>query len=416
LSLTQSKMFVDNSMLYEYQKKVIDEVDSSWLFALDTGTGKTILSIHHYLKHYNGEPLLIVAPAQKVLEGGWDREVQAVANYYGISIEYDVMSYGVLAKKWNLYKGWFVIYDECHLIKNPTSQRGKAALMLTKTSTNFSLLSATPSSNGWNDTINYMLMFNFYRNKTQFIKEHAVHETKFFGQRQIKVISDWKDQEKLKHLYQSISTKLSKDDCLDLPPLVFEDISFKVSKEYETIRKKRVLETDGGPIAYDTVMKLQHGLRFYTNQKDKLSYTEMLAESTTENIVVFYYYQAEKEELIKALGKSKKIYEVSGKMNNLPKREIWSDLKDSVTLVQYQAGAAGIELQYCNLVIMYTPTFSFQDYDQSLGRAYRNGQTKKVTVYRYITKRSVEEHVYRSLAEKKDFTESLFKEYVGVTE
>lgn len=400
-------------MLYEYQKKVIDKADSSWLFALGTGTGKTILSIHHYLKHYNGESLLIIAPAQKVLEGGWDREVQRVANFYNIQIQYDVMSYGVLAKKWNLYKGWFVIFDECHYVKNPTSQRGKAALNLTRISTNFSLLSATPSSNGWADTINYMLMFNFYRNKTQFIKEHAIHETKFFGQKQIKVIADWKDQDKLKMLYQSISTKLSKDDCLDLPTLIFEDVYFKVSKEYEIIRKKRVLETENGPIAYDTVMKLQHGLRFYANQKDKLSYTEMLAESTNENIVIFYYYQQEKDDLVKVLAKNKKIYEVSGKVNHLPSRDQWDELKNTVTLVQYQAGAAGIELQYCNLVIFYTPTFSFQDYDQALGRAYRNGQTKKVTVYRYITKKSVEEHVYRSLAEKKDFTESLFKEYVG---
>jgi SNF2 family DNA or RNA helicase len=400
-------------MLYEYQRKVIDEVNSSWLFALDTGTGKTILSIHHYLKHSNGEPLLIVAPAQKVLEGGWDREVQRVADYYGITIEYDVMSYGVLAKKWSLYKGWFVVFDECHYVKNPTSQRGKAALMLTKTASNFSLLSATPSSNGWGDTINYMLMFNFYRNKTQFIKEHAIHETKFFGQRQIKVIAEWKNQGQLKNLYQSISTKLSKEDCLDLPPLVFEDVYFKASKEYETIRKKRVLELETETIAYDTIMKLQHGLRFYANQKDKLSYSEMLAESTEENIVIFYYYQAEKEELKKLLGKNKTIFEVSGKANVLPERSVWGQLKNSVTLVQYQAGAAGIELQYANIVIFYTPTFSFQDYDQALGRAYRNGQTKKVTVYRYITKRSVEEHVYQSLAEKKDFTDQLFQEYVG---
>jgi SNF2 family DNA or RNA helicase len=400
-------------MLYEYQKKVIEEADSSWLFALDTGTGKTILSIHHYLKHYNGEPLLIVAPAQKVKEGGWEREIQRVADFYGLEIQYDIMSYGVLAKQSNMYKGWFVIFDECHYVKNPTSQRGKAALMLTKTSTNFSLLSATPSSNGWGDTINYMLMFGFYRNKTQFIKEHAIHETKFFGQKQIKVISDWKDQDKLKRLYQSVSTKLSKDDCLDLPPLVFEDVSFKVSKEYETIRKKRVLEVNGEPVAFDTVMKLQHGLRYYANQKDKLSYTEMLAESTSENIVIFYYYSEEKEALIKLLSGKKRIYEVSGKANILPDREEWSDLKNTVTLVQYQAGAAGIELQYANIVVFYTPTFSYQDYDQALGRCYRNGQTKKVTVYRYITARSVEERVYVALAEKKDFTEQLFQEYVG---
>lgn len=400
-------------MLYEFQKKVLDEADSSWLFALDTGTGKTILSLHHYLKHMQGEPVLIVAPAQKVREGGWEREIQRVADYYSIEIEYDIMSYGVLAKRWNLYKGWFVIFDECHYIKNPTSQRGKAALHLTRISTNFSLLSATPSSNGWIDTINYFLMFGYYRNKTHFLKQHAIYGTLFFGDRQVKVVEDWKDQDKLKTLYQSISSKLSKEECLDLPPLVIENIQFKKSKEYEIIGKNRVLEVDGEKIAFDNIIKLQHGLRYYANQKDKLSYTEMLAESTENNIVIFYYYQKEKESLIKSMKKfNKTIFEVSGKTNKLPQRNEWDKLKNSVTLVQYQAGAAGIELQYANIVIFYTPTYSYQDYDQALGRAYRNGQTKKVTVYRYITKNTVEERIYAALSAKKDFTEELFKKYI----
>lgn len=400
-------------MLYNYQKDVLEKSDSSWLYALDTGTGKTILSLHHYLKHYNGEPLLIVQPPAKLREGGWSREIQRVADYYNIAITYNELSYGKIAKDWHLYKGYFVIFDECHYIKNVSSQRGKAALSLTKTSTHFVLLSATPSSNGWIDTINYFLMFRFYKNKTEFLKRHAIYETKHFGDRSIKVISGWKEQDHLKQLYQSVSAKLSKDECLDLPPLVFEDVFFKKSKEYEIVRKYRVLETKEGKIAFDTIMKLQHGLRYYANQKDKLAYTEMLAESTEENIVIFYYYQQEKELLTQLLQKTKTIYEVSGKVNKLPNHDEWENLKNTVTFVQYQAGAAGIELQYANIVIFYTPTYSYQDYDQALGRCYRNGQTKKVTVYRYITKNSIEEAVYEALAEKKDFTEKLFKNFIG---
>lgn len=416
MSHTASKMFKQRlqnyDMLYNYQKDVLNKSKPNWLYALDTGTGKTILAIHHFLKHHQGEPLLIVQPPAKLREGGWSREIQRVCNYYGITIHYNELSYGKIAKDWHLYKGYFVIFDECHYIKNPTSQRGKAALSLTKISTNFVLLSATPSSNGWIDTINYFLMFGFYKNKTQFMKRHAIYETKFFGNKTVKVVSDWKEQDYLKQLYQSISTKLSKDECLDLPPLVFEDVFFKKSKEYEIVRKYRVLETKEGKIAFDTIMKLQHGLRYYVNQKDKLAYTEMLAESTEENIVIFYYYQQEKELLTQLLQKTKTIYEVSGKVNKLPNHDEWENLKNTVTFVQYQAGAAGIELQYANIVIFYTPTYSYQDYEQALGRCYRNGQTKKVTVYRYITKKSIEEAVYEALAEKKDFTEELFREYV----
>ena len=72
------------------------------------------------------------------------------------------------------------------------------------------------------------------------------------------------------------------------------------------------------------------------------------------------------------------------------------------------AGAAGIELQYANTVIFYTPTYSYQDYEQSLGRAYRNGQERKVTAYRFITQNTIEQAVYEALGNKKDFSEQLY--------
>lgn len=397
--------------MYDFQKDLLNKINQSFIIAADTGTGKTMMAIHHYLRHSKGEPLLIVAPPQKIKEGGWDREVDLICKNYNIEIQYDTLSFGVLAKRWSEYKGYFVIFDECHYVKNPTSQRGKAAIALTKVSTHFLLLSATPSSNGWGDTIAYMIMFGHFKNKTEFLKKHAIYEDKYFGPKPIKVVGGWKDQDQLKQIYQSFSIKLSKDECLDLPPLVFEDISFNASRDYKVIAKDRVL----GEELYDTVPKLQHGLRFYANQEDKLKYSEMLAEGTNENIIIFYYYQEEKNKLkdvMKKLGKT--IFEVSGQVTNLPGKADWSELKNSVTIVQYQAGAAGIELQYANMVIFYTPTYSFQDYEQALGRAYRNGQTKKVTVYRYITKDTIEEAIYLALSNKKDFTDELFRKELNI--
>ncbi len=370
------------------------------------------MAIYHYLRHTKGEPLLIVAPPQKIKEGGWDKDISFVSNQHDIEINYETLSYGVLAKRWKDYSGWFVVYDECHYIKNSTSQRGKAGINLSKIGTHYLLLSATPSSNGWGDTIAYMIMFGHYKNKTQFLKEHAIYDDMYVGRpKPVKVVSDYKDQEKLKEIYQSFSVKLAKEDCLDLPGIVFEDISFKASKEYNIISKDRVLEDE----LYDTVPKLQHGLRYYANQADKLKYSEMLAEGTSENIIIFYYYQEEKEQLQKIMKKlGKTIFEVSGQHTHLPDKTEWVSLSNSITLVQYMAGSAGIELQYANLVVFYTPTYSFQDYEQALGRAYRNGQSKKVTVYRYITKGTIEVSIYKALNDKKDFTDKLFRKELGL--
>lgn len=400
------KMFPQCSnreMLYDFQKKLVDYADPSFMYAADTGTGKTIMAIHHYLKYGNGEPILIVAPPQKIKEGGWRRDIQAVCDFYKIEISFTEMSYGKLANMYKLYKGWFTIFDEAHYVKNPTSQRGKAAFKLSKASSHFVLLTATPASNGWEDTYNYFIMFGYFKSKKEMNDRYAKWGTMYLGNRRIPKIEGWINEDQLHDKYNSFTVSISKDEALDLPPLVIEDIHFKKSKDYATVSRHRVLNDED----FDTPSKLAHGLRYHTNQKDKLDYTEMICEGTKNNVVIFYYYQKEVDAL-KAKLKNKKIFEVSGKHSILPQKETWKDLDNSVTFVQYMAGSAGIELQYANTVIFYTPTYSYQDYSQALGRAYRNGQEKKVTVYRFITKQTIEEAVYEALENKQDFSEELY--------
>lgn len=390
-------------MLYEFQKELVNSADPNFLYAADTGTGKTIMAIHHYLKYGNGEPILLVAPPQKLKEGGWRRDIQAVCDFYKIEIQFSEMSYGKLADMYKLYKGWFVIFDEAHYIKNPTSQRGKAAAKLTKQSSHFVLLTATPASNGWEDTYNYFIMFGYFRSKKEMTDRYAKWGTMFLGNRRIPKIEDWINEDELHDKYHSFTISISKDDALDLPPLVFEDIKFIRSADYNKVAKQRVL----GEEEFDTPSKLAHGLRYHANQTDKLDYAQMLCEGTENNIIIFYYYQKEIDALKEKI-KNKTFFEVNGKQSSLPSKDTWGKLKNSVTFVQYMAGSAGIELQYANTVIFYTPTYSYQDYSQALGRAYRNGQTKKVTVYRFITQRTIEQAVYEALENKQDFSEELY--------
>lgn len=347
--------------------------------------------------------MLIIAPPAKVKEGGWQRDIEFVCKQYDITIDYSLISYGMLSKKWHDFKNCFVIFDEAHYIKNPTSQRGKAALYLTRQSKGFCLLTATPISNGWQDSYNYFIMFGYFKNKTEMNRKYAIYETKFFGSRQIPQIVGWSNEQELEKFYQEFTVSISKDEALDLPPLVYRKIFFKPSSFYKKIKKDRVLNDE----PFDTPAKLAAGLRFYANQQDKLEYLSTIVEGTTENIVVFYQFKQELVE-IKNILKSKRIFEVNGQCFNLPKKQP----ENSVTLVQYQAGSAGIELQYANIVIFFTPTYSFQDYSQSLGRAYRNGQTKKVTVYQFNTENTIEEKVWEALENKKDFSE---KRYLDTT-
>ncbi|WP_258452760.1 DEAD/DEAH box helicase [Aerococcus tenax] len=392
-------------VLYKFQKQALGESKPNYFYALDTGTGKTITSLHHYMKYSKGEPLLIFAPPAKKKEGGWDRDIAFIEESYGVTITYKVVSYGVLAKTPIPKQPYFVIFDEAHYIKNPTSKRGKQGAKIVKAATHFCLLTATPMANGWEDSYNYFIMFGFFKNKTQMNREHAVFTQINMGGRIIPKITEWRDEDKLIKMYKSFTTTISKDDALDLPPIHFQKVNFNPSKDYKILEKDRVLDDE----IYDTWPKLLHGLRFYANQKDKLSWCETFLEGTEKNVVIFYNYRTEYEELSKIAKKLKKsIFAVNGQKITLPKKNQWSNLKDSVTLIQYQAGSSGIELQYCSEVIFYTPTYSYQDYTQALGRAYRNGQTKKVSVYQFETRETIESAVWQALSAKKDFDTKLY--------
>ena len=393
------------SVLYEFQKQALQESEPSFFYCLDTGTGKTITSIHHYLKYSNGEPLLIFAPAQKVKEGGWDRDIEFVCQHYNLTIPYQVISYGMIARTAIPKNDYFVIFDEAHYLKNPTSQRGKQGQKLASNSTNFVLLTATPMSNGWEDSYNYFIIFGYFRNKTHMNRDHAIFERRTYGTKSFNVVAGWRGENLLNKYFESFSISMSKEDALDLPPIVTRKIRFPMSKDYKTLRRDRVLND----VAYDTLPKLLHGLRYHANQEDKLNYIEMLLEGTTRNVIIFYQY---KEEFIAlstiAFKLRKQVYVVNGQTNKLPNREDWDKIKNSVTLVQYQSGSSGIELQYASEVVFYTPTYSYQDYEQALGRAYRNGQTRKVTVYQFCTTATIEESVWHALSEKKDFSERIY--------
>lgn len=392
-----------DSILYKFQKQIIDQSKADYLIAADVGTGKSLMAIHHYLKFNKGESLLIIAPPSKIKEQGWDREVELVQDTYNITINYDTLSYGMLHKKWQSYKGYFIVFDECHYIKNPTSNRGKAADLLSRAATNFCLLSGTPASNNIGDMINYFIMFGFAKNKTQFNKEFGIFEQKFFGGRTINQIADYKEKDKLMRWYKSFTVSVKKDDVLDLPPIIFKTVNFTPSKEYKQIEKHRVLND----VAYDNPSAVTHGLREHANLKDKVAYLQMLFEGTDNNIVVFYNYNSELE-AIKTICKDKQVYEVNGHKQDIPHKKEWGNIKNSVTLVQYMAGSAGIELQYANIVVYYTPTFSFQDYAQSLGRCHRNGQQKKVTAIKFMTKGTIEENVWLALDNKEDFDKKIY--------
>lgn len=389
--------------LYKYQNEYFDYVKENnkknFIYDMATGTGKTIMAINHWQYYYKDKPLLVVAPASKVNEGGWQRTILE----YVITPKFEVISYNKLSKDYIKYKDYFVVFDECHRIKNSTGVWGKSAFNLSLIASGFIMLSATPIPNGWEDIINYLKIFGLIKNKTEFYKEYCVTDNMFGYLRIIK----YKNTEELNSYWHVISKRLNKEDALDLPTLTEQIVNFNRSPTYNKILKERQLNE----VAYDSNMKLRHGLRLYTSLDDKLGYLKEFLESTDDNIVVFYNYNEELEKISEILKKTdKKVYQCNSKIKDYPKQSNWNNLQNTVTLANYKSGSEAVELTYANIIIYFSPTESYTEYTQSIGRCYRNGQTKKVSVYKYITTNTVENQIYESLDMKKDFNFNLWIE------
>ena len=382
--------------LYKYQEEYFKHVKPNYIYDMDTGTGKTIMGLEHHQKYFKDKKLIIVAPASKINEGGWQRTIK---EHYP-QIDYNTCTYNMLNKKYKDYKDYFVIFDECHRLKNSTGVWGKAGYNLTKIASGFILLSATPIPNGWEDSINYFKMFGLTKNKTSFIRNNAIVS---LDMGYMEIIG-WQNETKLKNMWKSISRRLSKDEAIDLPSLVFKEVHFKASNIYKVIKKDRVYDT----ILYDNQMKLRHGLRLNTNLKSKVEYLKEFIENTKDNIIVFYNYDEEIERL-RTVVNGKTIYVCNGKTKNYPKKNEWAGISNTITLANYKSGSEAVEFTYANIIIYFSPTESYTEFYQSYGRCYRNGQKRKVTAYKFITDKTIEEDIYKALNNKQDFNISLWE-------
>ena len=89
----------------------------------------------------------------------------------------------------------------------------------------------------------------------------------------------------------------------------------------------------------------------------------------------------------------------------------YEESEDSVTIVQYQAGAMGLNLQKANKIIYFTLTDKSELFEQSKKRIHRIGQEQPCFYYILMCKGSVEEIILKTLEMRKDFTDELFNEY-----
>jgi len=375
------------SCLFDFQNYVAEYVIKKGRCAafLDTGTGKTIIELvvaRNYVKHTN-KPVLIITPLAVAFQFIKEAEKFNIG-----SIEYSkdgtyksdivVCNYERLDKF--DYKDFdCVILDESSILKNfKGAIKSRITNFLKKVRYRY-LFTATPSPNDFielgtsSEALGYLgytdMLTKFFTNNEDTIspqnigtkwilKGHA--KENFF-----KWVSGW-----------SISMRKPSD-------LGFDDskhILPKLNLEYNSVVNNECLVINGQYSMFNQVARGLNEIRVEQRQTVEKRCNLAVELSKDWGTSVYWCNRNDEGDLLQKLDKD--AYQIKGSMKLDQKEEMLlafanGDIKKLIT--KPKMTAFGLNWQHCNHTI-YFPTFSYEQYYQSIRRFWRFGQTKPVTV------------------------------------
>lgn len=404
-------------------------------YYLDMGLGKTFVGAEKSVR-LDSQYILVICQKSKIQDWfeHFDKyydcrlydltKKKDLFNYLNDAVHSKVPSVGIInyelafrrSELLNL-EHFTLMLDESSMIQNDTNKRTKFILKMHPD--NVILLSGTPTSGKYENLWSQMNLLGWNISKELYNK-HYVNWTKIESDGFIHKVVDkdepYKNVERLKQKMREHGAVFMKtEDCFELPEQTFIPIYMNAPKEYGVFRKKDLVTIDGVELVGDSTLSKRLYSRMLCGQhcQEKLQAFRDIASSTNDRLIVFYNFNKELKALTEiAVELEKPISFVNGTVKDL---EAYENEDNSITLVQYQAGAMGLNFQKANKVIYFTLTDKSELFEQSKKRIHRIGQENPCFYYILMCRNSVEEKILDTLNERKDFTDELFKEYTDCT-
>lgn len=367
--------------------------------------------IEHFEKYYHNKLNFNLCDLTKKKfweQGGIKIAEQHKGKYWEFSVF--IINYELAFRRPELLKltDFTLMLDESSMIQNETAKRSKFILKMQPK--NIILLSGTPTSGKYEKLWSQLKLLGWKISKDLFWKQYVDVEYLDGEGFPIKVVRGYKNVERLKQKMREYGCRFLKtEDVFDLPMQNFNNIYVDTTKEYKKFKKSRIINIDDKELVGDTTLTKMLYERMLCGQYniDKLEVVIDLLDSTEDRIIIFYNFNEELLHLISICEElNKPISIVNGQTKDLNSYEKYDN---SVTLIQYQAGAMGLNLQKANKIIYYTPTLNSELFEQSKKRIHRIGQEKPCFYYKLICRNSIEEKIYKTLEMRKNYTEALFE-------
>ena len=406
------------TFLRDYQLEAVNKASNGCILNGGVGSGKSRTGLYYYYKENGGslityedhvpmhEPqdLYIITTAMKRDTCEWEREL---ANFY-MSTDPEVSMYKnkIVIDSWNNIKkykevtGAFFIFDEDRVT-------GKGAWVKSfwtiAKHNNWIILSATPGDT-WMDYMPVFVATGFYKNKTEFEREHAVFAR----------YTKWPQIEK----YIGLTRLVRLRDKI-LIEMEFERSTvphhIDIHVGYDIIRYKTVIKAKWDPYNNEPIKQasgLCYVLRRIANTDESRinALMDILDEHPTA--IIFYNFDYELDMLRQLFwgpenedwSSGFEVAEWNGHMHQeVPLGKKW------VYLVQYTAGCEGWNCIRTDTIIFFSQNYSYKVVTQAAGRIDRlNSPFIDLYYYHLKSRSSIDIGISRALENKKKFNEGKF--------
>ena len=375
--------------LYDYQQDAVDRLKNGSILCGGVGSGKSRTSLAYYYKVARTKDLYIITTARKRDTKEWEDEVKP----FNLKRKVTIDSWNNIGKYKDIVDSFF-IFDEQRVVGYGAWV--KSFLKITRVN-EWVLLSATPGDT-WQDYIPVFIANGFYRNKTEFAREHIIYsrfskypkidryvnEGKLLRlRRQILVTMDFKRKTVSHHEDVYVSYDIS----------LYKDVT---RSRWDPYKNEPIPDASGLCYVWRKIVN--------TSEARQLALLEIFEKHP--KLIVFYNFNYELDILKEMFGAyaGVQVAEWNGhKHESIPTGPSW------VYLVQYTAGAEGWNCITTDTIVFYSQNYSYKIRQQAAGRIDRLNTPYTDLYYYHLKSRSgIDLAISKALKEKKKFNESKY--------
>ena len=447
---------------YEHQRNALNQSaeQTQWAYFMEMGTGKTKVTIDNIAYLYLQRKInsvLIIAPKSVYLN--WETEIEIHMpdvlkykiykwnvdkdkDYHALNNSKDLKIFLINVEALSTKRGFegckdylitnnlnFVALDESTTIKNRSAKRTKNILALQKLARVRRILTGSPITKSPLDLYTQcqflspeLLGFSSYlafRNRYAEMTDIPVGSGRY-----ISVPKYYKRLEELEKKMKFFSTRIRKDECLDLKPKVrqrrYIELDGEGKRIYEKLRTNALAIVEDSTISFSNklteIIKLHQVCNGFTKNDDgevlslhnsKVNALDEILEETDGKVIIWANYIYNIEQLIEFLEKKygkESVVSIYGAVDVQTRKEavrrIQEDPDTRFLVGNPTTGGFGLTLTAVNTVIYFSNNYNLEVRKQSEDRAHRMGQKGTVVYIDIVARNTLDEAIMKSLTSK----------------